>query len=217
MTDLKLIIFDWDGTLSDSADRIVAAVRKGASAVGLPDRPDQDIRDIIGLGLIESFRSLYPDIHDAQMEPFGNAYRDAYLNAEQSAAVLFEGVVETLDSLRERYTLAVATGKSRAGLDRELVETDALRYFAASRCADETAPKPNPRMLFEIFEQTGIGPENSLMIGDTDHDIGTAKNAGTTAVAVSCGAQLADRLHAAEPRVLLENVNQLPNWLAANC
>ena len=213
MQDLQLIIFDWDGTLSDSADRIVKAVHQGAREVGLPERSDQDVRNIIGLGLLESFRVLYPEIDEVQLEPFSAAYRDAYLDSTQSTAVLFDGVVDTLNVLREKYTLAVATGKSRVGLDRELAETGLTSYFAATRCADETLPKPDPLMLVELFTEIGIGPEHSLMIGDTDHDIGTARNGGVVAVAVTCGAQLVDRLEAAKPAALLNDVTELPEWL----
>lgn len=213
MSDIKLIVFDWDGTLSDSADRIVAALRQGAGEVGLPDRSDQEIRDIIGLGLNESFKTLYPEIEEARLEPFSDAYRNAYLNTDRTA-VLFDGVIDTLNLLHDQYTLAVATGKTRLGLDRELEETQLGPYFVATRCADETAPKPNPQMLLEIFEHTGIGPNETLMIGDTDHDIGTAKNAGCLALAVSCGAQLLERLESAEPAVILNTVNELPAWLA---
>ena len=214
MTDVKLIVFDWDGTLSDSAGRIVEAVHAGAELVGFAPRTDQEVRDIIGLGLIESFRSLYPEIGEDQLEPFSVAYRDAYLDPNR-VAVLFDGARETLDELRGLgYTLAVATGKSRAGLDRELIETNLTEYFAATRCADETAPKPDPRMLFEVLEETGFAAEQALMIGDTDHDIHTAKNAGVLPIAVTCGAQLLERIEAAQPAAVLRNVTELSGWLA---
>ena len=112
MQDLQLIIFDWDGTLSDSADRIVKAVHQGAREVGLPERSDQDVRNIIGLGLLESFRVLYPEIEEVQLEPFSAAYRDAYLDSAQSTAVLFDGVVDTLNVLREKYTCLLYTSPS---------------------------------------------------------------------------------------------------------
>jgi phosphoglycolate phosphatase len=213
MNDIKLIVFDWDGTLSDSAERIVKAVQAGAGLVGLPERSNQDIRNIIGLGLVESFYELYPEHDKTQYESFADAYRDAYTSTGIKAS-LFDGVVETLNTLRERFTLAVATGKSRVGLDRELQETGLAEYFIATRCADETKPKPDPLMLNQILEVSGIAAENTVMIGDTDHDIYTARNAGCLPVAVTCGAQLLPRLEAAEPAAILESVAELPGWLA---
>lgn len=214
MSDIKLIVFDWDGTLSDSADRIVQAIHVATKVVGLPTLSDQDVKNIIGLGLVESFRELFPVANlDEVYEPFNVAYRDAYLDSGGATATLFDGAIETLDALRTNYTLAVATGKSRAGLDRELEETGIGSYFAATRCADETKPKPDPLMLHEIFEATGIGAENTVMIGDTDHDVNTARNAGAVPVVVTCGAQLLPRLEAAEPSAIFNNVTELPVWL----
>lgn len=210
--DFKLIIFDWDGTLSDSADRIVYAVNAGAQHVGLPQRTVQEVRDIIGLGLIDSFQTLYPQIDHTQLEPFSSAYRDAYLEPGH-VAVLFDGVRETLSKLRTNYSLAVATGKSRVGLDRELVETGLDDYFVATRCADETSPKPHPQMLHELFDETGFAATESIMVGDTDHDIQTARNANIPAVAVTCGAQLQHRLEKSKPAAILNNVVEFPEWL----
>ncbi|MFK7820754.1 MAG: HAD family hydrolase [Planctomycetaceae bacterium] len=215
MADIKLIVFDWDGTLSDSAQRIVDAVHVGAKLVGLPERSNQDIRNIIGLGLMESFRELYSADNEVLFEPFADAYRDAYTNTGIQAA-LFPNVLATLDVLRDRFTLAVATGKSRVGLDRELQETNLGEYFIATRCADETKPKPDPLMLRQILEVSGIAAENTLMIGDTDHDIHTAKNAGCLPIAVTCGAQLLPRLEVAEPAAILDTVADLPRWLGEN-
>ncbi len=212
MANIELIVFDWDGTLSDSAERIVAAVHHAADVVGLPRRPAQEVRDIIGLGLAESVLTLYPDIDRDHLEPFAAAYRDAYLNTTDTA-VLFPDVRATLDDLALRFTLAVATGKSRVGLDRELVETGVGHLFAATRCADETIPKPHPRMLQEIFDELGAAPQNTVMIGDTDHDLKMATSAGAIPVAVRCGAQREPRLRAAEPAVILDDVRQLPDWL----
>lgn len=216
MAKLKLIVFDWDGTLSDSADRIVRAVGRAAAQVGLPVLAAQQVRDIIGLGLMESFQTLYPDADVGLFEPFTTGYRDAYLSSEQATARLFDGAIETLGTLHSEFTLAVATGKSRVGLDREMVETETAHFFRTSRCADETEPKPHPQMLLEILEQTGIAPDETLMIGDTDHDIKMAHGAGVTPVAVNCGAQLPDRLSAANPAVILDSVSQMPAWIAEN-
>jgi len=214
MNDIELIIFDWDGTLSDSADRIVAAVSAAAVASELPERDAQQIRDIIGLGLVESFTTLYSDDVLDRYDVFAAAYRDAYLNAEQSVARLFPGAMDTLEVLSGDYTLAVATGKSRVGLDREMKETETEHFFITTRCADETEPKPHPRMLHEILQQTGFAPEQAIMIGDTDHDIKLAHNASVPALAVQWGAQLRERLEAAEPRVIFDRIDELPGWIA---
>lgn len=212
---IDLIVFDWDGTLSDSAGRIVDAVHVAAERVELPKRTDQQIRDIIGLGLIDSFTALYPDTATEDVyEPFAVAYREAYLNRGEAVAKLFPGVVETLASLHGRCTLAIATGRSREGLDRELKETNVGHYFAATRCADETAAKPDPRMLHEIFAELSMTPEQTVMIGDTDHDIKLAQNANVRALAVQWGAQLPERIQAAEPLAIFDRIDQFPEWLS---
>lgn len=210
---IKLLVFDWDGTLSDSADRIVRAVHVGSDAARLPRCSAREIRDIIGLGLIESFRILYPRATDGGFQTFKKAYDSAYLN-DDCTATLFDGARETLDELARHYKLAVATGKSRRGLDRELIETQLTEMFISTRCADETAAKPDPKMLHEIFEEAGFRAEEAIMIGDTDHDIGTARNAGVDCVAVTCGAQEESRLRAAEPAGVLATVNEFPRWLS---
>lgn len=213
MNEIRLIVFDWDGTLSDSADRIVDAVSAAAVEAALPVRDAQQIRDVIGLGLVESFTTLYSADCMDQYETFANAYRDAYLNSNENTAKLFPGAVDTLRDLSRDYTLAVATGKSRVGLDREMKETATERFFATTRCADETVPKPNPKMLFEILQQTGIAAKHAIMIGDTDHDIKLAHNAGVVALAVQWGAQLRRRLEAAEPLEIFDRIDELPNWV----
>ena len=213
MNDIKLIIFDWDGTLSDSADRIVDAVSAAAVATELPVRDAQQIRDIIGMGLADGFATLYSADRMDRYDQFAAAYRDAYLDCEDSVAKLFPEAMETLQALSSDYTLAVATGKSRVGLDREMIETATEHFFITTRCADETTPKPHPQMLNEILAQTGIAAEHAIMIGDTDHDIQLAHNANVRALAVQWGAQLRERLEAANPIVIFDRIDELLDWL----
>lgn len=210
----KLLVFDWDGTLADSATRIVAAAR--AAFVDLSLRPPDEaaVRGIIGLSLEEALKVLVPGADGALSARFVDHYRRHFLAASPQATNLFPGVRTTLRTLQERdYALAVATGKSRAGLDRELQVTGLRPMFAASRCADETCSKPHPQMLEELMGELGVGPGETVMIGDTDYDLQMARNAGVNAVGVSYGAHERERLLQCAPAALLHAIADLVSWL----
>ncbi|MBT8419766.1 MAG: HAD-IA family hydrolase, partial [Gammaproteobacteria bacterium] len=183
-----LLVFDWDGTLIDSEAKIIAMLHAASDDFDLPRRPDADIRNIIGLGLPVAMEQLFPEQHVSIHNKIIERYRD-YFNAAPSSK-MFPGVPETLNTLRENgFRMAIATGKSRRGLDKDLSNTDLWKMFHTTRCADETSSKPDPRMLHEIMEQLATEPKNTLMIGDTDHDLKMAGNAGVDAVAVTYGVQ----------------------------
>ena len=184
MAEYSLLVFDWDGTLVDSIHRIVESMRAAADASDLPQLPEQTIRDIIGLGLPEAIAALYPQLEAGErFERFRKVYSDHYIDLEQAPSPFFEGAFEALEQFRaEGYQLAVATGKSRRGLDRVLQGHGLLQFFDVTRCADETASKPHPRMLHEIMQLTGIGAERALMVGDSPFDLDMAHAAGMTAV-----------------------------------
>jgi phosphoglycolate phosphatase len=130
---------------------------------------------------------------------------------------LFAGVRELLHDLHAAgYRLAVATGKSRRGLEHALESTALRKYFAASRCADETNPKPHPAMLLELMAQFAALPGQALMIGDTSHDLEMARSAGVDAVAVTYGAHPGDALRALAPRACVASIVELRAWLTAN-
>ncbi|MET1080117.1 MAG: HAD-IA family hydrolase [Pseudomonas sp.] len=213
----QLLIFDWDGTLVDSIGRIVEAMRVAALACDLLPRSDEAIKGIIGLGLPEAIQSLHPDLHEpARVEHFRRRYSDAYLALEAEPSVLFEGVRESLELFREQgYQLAVATGKSRPGLARVLAAHGWLEYFDITRCADETASKPDPRMLHEILGHCRVAPERALMVGDSVFDLQMATRAGIDSVAVGYGAQPLSALREHGPALAIEAFNELRAWLVA--
>ncbi|MFO1350007.1 MAG: HAD-IA family hydrolase [Gammaproteobacteria bacterium] len=206
---LDLIIFDWDGTLIDSAAYIVECFQVAGEQLGWPARTAAQIRDIIGLGWVEACRVLYPGYGDAELERLRLAYRDYFFSKPQPSK-LFDGARDVLATLSQRYPLAIATGKSSAGLKVALAETELRHYFAACRSADETASKPDPLMLRELMQELGVAPERTLMVGDTEYDMAMACNAGAGAVAVAYGVHEAERLLAYNPLACIEAITQLP-------
>lgn len=215
MPDYQLLIFDWDGTLVDSIGRIVESMRRAADTCGLPQRSDEAIRDIIGLGLPEAIQTLYPELREAVLvERFREGYSEHYLALENEPSALFDGVEESLEAFREQgYRLAVATGKSRRGLQRVLQGRGWLDYFDVTRCADETASKPHPRMLHEILQHCAVAPARALMVGDSVFDLQMARNAGMDSVAVGFGAQPLESLRAHGPRLAINEFSELRAWL----
>ena len=211
-----LIVFDWDGTLFDSAAVIADGIQHAARDMGLPV-PDRDTAShVIGLGLSDSLRHAMPTLPPERYQEFLALYRRYFLEREDTLA-LFDGIPELLKELGERgHRLAVATGKPRRGLDRALQSSGIGALFAATRCGDETQPKPHPAMLLELMRELRLEPAELLMIGDTSHDLGMAKSAGVDAVAVSYGAHPHESLRAWEPRACVSSVGELRQWLMAN-
>jgi phosphoglycolate phosphatase len=211
-----LVVFDWDGTLIDSARTIVECIQGAARDLGLPVPDRERASHVIGLGLHDSLRIAVPELAPGQYAEFVARYRKHFLQREDSMRP-FPGVQELLELLAERGSLlAVATGKSRRGLDRALQATGLAAHFAATRCADETHPKPDPAMLRELMQMLGVLSEQSVMIGDTSHDVEMAHGAGVDAVAVSYGAHPEPALRAASPRACLASVQELRTWLETN-
>jgi len=210
----KLLIFDWDGTIIDSTGRIVSSIRAAARDLSLPLPTVEASRDIIGLGLPEAIRILFPGCGEEVVEPMKQCYAHYYLGADETPTALFPGVQHTLESLhRKGYRLAVATGKSRRGLEHVLAETGLGWLFELSRCADETTSKPDPHMLHEILQQTGVERHHALMIGDTEYDLEMGSRAGVDTVAVSYGAHHIDRLKVLRPVKEVHHFPELEHWL----
>lgn len=190
-----LLIFDWDGTLMDSEARIVACMQAAARDAGCPVPPRETVREVIGLGLDHGIRHVWPEADDATVRRLVSLYRDHFIDDAIAPSLLFDGVRPALEDLAGRgYRLAVATGKGRRGLLHELRETALDSLFAVTRCADETAPKPDPRMVHEILDHTGVGPDRALVIGDTEFDVRMAAGAGVPALGVETGVHAAERL-----------------------
>lgn len=205
-----LLIFDWDGTLIDSTGKIVRCMQAAIAEQNLPSLPDEAVRNIIGLGLPEALRTLFPAAQPGVLERLREDYARHFIAADQQPCAFFPGVKGTLDALRARgCALAVATGKSRRGLDRVLANLGMSRYFEATRCADETRSKPHPQMLHELLSELGAGPDQALMVGDTEYDLAMANAAGMASVAVRYGAHAPERLAGHRPLATLERFDQL--------
>lgn len=211
---MLLYIFDWDGTISDSAAKIVQCMRSAIAAAGLPDREDDAIKNIIGLGLPEAIRSLFPDITSSDLDRIRQGYSAQFIDADVIPSPFFEGAMETMEHLRSRgHTVAIATGKSRRGLDRVLKKLALDSFFHGSRCADETASKPNPRMLLELLDEFHQIPEQAVMVGDTEYDMGMAQAIGMPRIAVSFGAHHIDRLKPYKPVLCVDQFSQIGEWV----
>ena len=211
-----LLVFDWDGTLIDSAPAIVACIQAACRDLGLPVPEDARASHVIGLGLKDALSYAIPGLPADDYGRMVESYR-RHFRACDPEIPLFPGAQAMLAGLKARgHTLAIATGKSRAGLTRALDNTALRPLFAASRCADQCASKPAPDMLFELMEELGTDAVNTLMIGDTVHDLQMAAHAGVQAVAVSHGAHPRGELVALAPLACLENIEELTRWLARN-
>jgi phosphoglycolate phosphatase len=209
-----LLVFDWDGTLFDSIGWIVECLQRAARDSGLPVPSDTAAKSVIGLSLQGAMATLCPDAPPGTADRLVEHYRRHYNARPATALGLFDGVPELLAELRGRgYQLAVATGKARSGLDHALRATGMEGFFHATRCADETASKPDPEMLLQIMGELGAAPERTLMIGDTLHDLRMASNARVAAVAVGCGAYGLDQLAELNPLACLATPRELLNLL----
>lgn len=211
-----LLVFDWDGTLLDSTGAIVDAVQAACRDLGQPEPSDEHARQVIGLGLADALRHSVPGLSEDQFPQMVERYKYHYL-ARDHELRLFDGIRELLAQLHESgFLLAVATGKSRKGLDRSLAHSGLGVYFSASRCADECFSKPHPQMLDELMVEFAVSPERTLMIGDTTHDLQMAINAGVAGLAVDYGAHSAQALDALNPLARLHTIGELARWLGTN-
>lgn len=210
----QLIIFDWDGTIMDSAQKISNCIKASARDVGLIEPSTEQAKSIIGLGLFEAMHQLFPDANDAKVAAMVDAYKHHFVTADDTEQKLFEGVVEGLNALeRAGAVLAVATGKSRAGLDRAFAALDLRHHFITSRCADETRSKPHPQMLHEILDFTAIGPDKAIMVGDTTFDLDMAANANMAGLGAGYGVHSEQMLFDAKALSVEKNFNDIVMWL----
>ncbi len=210
-----LLIFDWDGTLADSREHIVNAMQAAITELKLAEKTDDQCAQMIGLGLLEVARSLYPSLNDDGLNLFASSYSAHFTDMRQhyGGTQFFPGAISTLEALSEQgHSLAVATGKSRRGLNRVL-DADNIGYlFSATRAADETASKPSPLMLEEILADTGIPVSQAVMIGDTSYDMEMAANIDMQRIAVSFGMHEVDVLQQYSPSLVIDRLDQLLQW-----
>ena len=208
-----LIVWDWDGTLANSTGMITDAIVKAAEQVGLPTLDPMAASNIIGLGLKESIFALFGDISTVQAQALATQYTANYY-AQEAHIPLFNGAKNLIITLHKRgYKLAVATGKGRRGLNLALEHCGLTPYFHATKTVDECFSKPHPQMLDDLMDELVITQERTLMIGDTSYDLQMAANAGVPAVAVSYGAQAADKLVGYNPIKMFKQFSDLSHWL----
>lgn len=207
-----LVVFDWDGTVMDSTGVIAGSIQAACRDLGLAEPSDAVARHVIGLGLDEALRQAVPEVPESQRGNLVERYRHHYL-AQDEAILLYEGASQTIAELHAAgYWLAVATGKSRRGLERAMQASGMEPYFHATRTADQTFSKPNPAMLLEIMGELGVPAQRVLMVGDTTHDLQMARNAGVDSVGATHGAHPAGQLRAMEPLALLDDFAGLRAW-----
>lgn len=208
-----LVVFDWDGTLSDSTAAIARAIQDAAADLGLPVPDDATANHVIGLGLHDALAQAVPSLPRERIADYSERYRVHYL-AREAQLVLFPGARELIAELRAAgVLLAIATGKSQRGLQRALESAGLGAEFAATRCADQTHPKPHPAMLLELTDELMVSPARTLMVGDTTHDLQMAAAANAAAVGLTQGAHPHEQLAACRPLALMDSLTQLHEWL----
>jgi phosphoglycolate phosphatase len=214
IADVELIIFDWDGTVVDSTPTITQAILNACRDIGIAVPAAQDASWVIGLGLQDALSRIAPNLSVEQQAQLTERFRFHYLSHDKALRP-FPGMTSVFDHLKAAgLPLAVATGKSRVGLERAFDATSTRHYFDTSRCADETDPKPAPTMVLEICEELSISPSQALVIGDTTHDILMARSAGAAALAVGYGAHDPKELLDANPLGCMQSVDELQNWIS---
>ena len=218
MADRKfdLLVFDWDGTLVDSAGHIAASIQAACADLDLPVPTGAAARHVIGLGLHDALAYLLPEVEERRYREVADRYRYHFLAGDETIET-FPRVEEGIVRLEEEgFLLAVATGKSRIGLDRSLKKVSFGSCFVATRCGDEGFPKPHPDMLHHLMQVTGVEPERTLMVGDTSHDLQLAANAGTQSLAVSYGAHPPEALGEHNPLGCMNSFAEVLQWLTEN-
>jgi len=211
-----LLIFDWDGTLMDSAGVIVDSIQRACEDIGQPTPSERASRQIIGLGLVQALQTLLPDLPADDYPKLVERYRHHYLGRDERIP-LFDGVASGIRNLHANgFQLAVATGKSRLGLSRALEASGLGAWFAATRCADQTHSKPHPAMVLELIDELDADPARTLVIGDTSHDLLMASNAGVASLGVTYGAHEADDLQPHAPLALMNSFAEVHAWLNTN-
>lgn len=212
---IKAVIFDWDGTIVDSIEHIATSLHMAAADLGFPTLEKAAYRNIIGLGMVDALKALYPGVADPDIEAIRQAYSRYFFAKEATPQQIFAGMVEVIDNLRCRgLGRAVATGKSRRGLDSALQSSGLHAHFDVTRCADETRSKPDPKMLEEILDFYGLNPTEAVMIGDTTYDLEMAQRIGMPAIGVRWGVHEDAELLRFAPAKLVDSTKELNAFLA---
>ncbi len=206
----KVVIFDWDGTLVDSVEHIAGSLHQAATELGFPALEREAYRDIIGLGMAEALEALYPGLDREEMLAIREGYARYFFARKTLPQNVFAGMTEVVDDLKlAGMGVAVATGKSRRGLDAALDSSGLGPHFDITRCADETRSKPDPRMLMEILEHYEIEPADAVMVGDTRYDLEMARRISMPAIGVEWGVHKRDELDRYQPVSVATTVAEL--------
>lgn len=210
MSKYEVCVFDWDGTLVNSEKHIVDSLSYAARQLGLPNLSYNTKKDIIGLSMHKALETLYPSLSPSDIDKMRGFYAEHFFSVPQDESTLFNRCVESLASLRDAgVKLAVATGKSRHGLDKALESTGLKKFFDIERCADETKSKPDPLMLFQIAEYYSIPATTMLMVGDTEFDLEMAARFGADSLGVSYGVHSVERLHLHKPIGIIDCLSEI--------
>jgi len=208
--NVKVVIFDWDGTIVDSVEHIADSLQRAAADLGYPSLERQAYRDIIGLGMVEALEQLYPGLSPDEMQAMRERYAHYFFSRQTTPEYVFAGMPDLLADLRRSGRgCSVATGKSRRGMDQALGGSGLAPYFDITRCADETRSKPDPAMLQEIVAFYQVSPEEAVMIGDTRYDLEMARRIGMPAIGVEWGVHGRDVLSAYDPHAIVGTVADL--------
>ncbi|MBE1286510.1 MAG: HAD-IA family hydrolase [Alteromonadaceae bacterium] len=209
----KCIIFDWDGTLMDSADKIVNTMQEAArrSDLAVPSAPS--VHQIIGISLTPAIARLFGLSCPVKTQEVVEHYKTVFVSHDQTPCPLFLGTEQLLENLTDKYCLAVATGKARRGLERAWQQTQTKSYFVDSCCADEAESKPSPDMLLQILERQKLAPEECLMVGDTSYDMQMAQSINMPRIGVSYGVHSIGQLNQHSPIAIIDSPIELLNWL----
>ncbi len=209
-----LIVFDWDGTLIDSIERIATSLQYASRVSAGLEVSTQQAKNVIGLGLHEAITALHPSLPEAHIKPMADAYRQHFLYENTVESPLFPGVRDCLQTLVDNnFTLAIATGKSRHGLDHNIAEFEVEQFFTTTRCADENLSKPHPEMLLSILDELEFEPSQALMVGDSEHDLHMAQNAKVASIGITHGVHDFETLSRFNPLHCLDDVAKLPELI----
>ncbi|WP_010605002.1 HAD family hydrolase [Pseudoalteromonas maricaloris] len=211
----KCVIFDWDGTVMDSVPKIVNTIHLAAKSCNITPVSDSEAKSIIGLSLPVAMQVLFPH-HEDKAESLANAYKYIYSNEDDTPSPIFEGVESLLGKLRDRgIKIAVATGKSRTGLNRLMAQNGLTDYFVTTRTACEAESKPHPDMLLQILTELGVDAKDTVMVGDSIIDMNLASNAGVDAIGVTMGVATRELLSQTSAAYICDNYHDLSNLLLA--
>lgn len=214
MSKYQLVIFDWDGTVMDSIDRIVSSMQTAASMADKPVPSAEAVKNIIGLSLPVAIKKLFPQSSDVERNQIQDSYSEQYISGNSTPTPMFHGAVDLFEALLAAgIKLAVATGKSRAGLERVWLQSNCQHYFISSRCGSEVNSKPAPQMLTEILSETGCTADEAVMIGDTSIDMEMANNAGMDCIGVTMGVHGREVLSQYSPKVIVNSLCELRSYL----